>query len=279
MLLLGVTIMSDQIATGASRTHRVFLNVFQVFAKWLLIGIAVAAIGATLAAAFGVIPWLDLHTADADGALRPIGPVVQIVGSIFLLALLAYLPGVSRVLELENSHRKFSMSVDDVARAYQISHSADRQSNFALSSEFDSMRARMEQLRDHPDLAMLEPELLELAAQMSHNTRDLAQVYSEQKVRRAKAFLEERQHELDSYQEKVALALTLTEELKRWQQDIEATERETNRQIDRLEQDLKEILPSLGYELDDDVLEPQTLRSDDANVVPMSGAPVLSKPD
>ena len=44
-----------------------------------------------------------------------------------------------------------------VARAYRHAHAADRAGVFALSSEFDAMRARLEHLRKHPDLSHLEP--------------------------------------------------------------------------------------------------------------------------
>ncbi|MFC2968339.1 hypothetical protein [Acidimangrovimonas pyrenivorans] len=71
------------------------------------------------------------------------------------------------------------------ARALARAHGGDREGVFALSSEFDSMRERLTHLRKHPDLSGLEPELLELAAQMSHLSRDLARVYSDEKVARA----------------------------------------------------------------------------------------------
>ena len=40
------------------------------------------------------------------------------------------------------------------------------------------------------------------------------------------------------------------DELRRWLQDVEAEERQAQTQIKRLEADLKEILPTLGYDFD-----------------------------
>lgn len=269
----------DNMSAGTQSTSRVLLSVAQLLAKWALVALTLAAITSCVLAAFGVLPWLNLFTQDATGASIAVGKTVQIIGSVFLVALLAYLPGVSRLLELEKTHRDFSLSVTDVARAYQISHSADRKNKFALSGEFDSVRARLEHLRDHPDLTMLEPDILELAAQMSHASRDIAQIYSEKKVRRAKAFLEERQHEIEEFQEKLNLALAVTAELNRWRDDIDASEREIDRQVDRLEKDLKEVLPSLGYELDEDLLEFDDKNDRDGKVVQISGKSALTTPD
>lgn len=75
---------------------------------------------------------------------------------------------------LERNHHSFAVCVDDVAQACCQAHAADRTGVFALSGEFESMRVRMEHLRQHPDFQHLEPELRQLAAQMSLEARDLA---------------------------------------------------------------------------------------------------------
>lgn len=112
------------------------------------------------------------------------------------------------------------------------------------------MRARMEHLRQHPDLQHLEPELLQLAAQMSHETRELARTYSEDKVERARSFLKQRQEEVQALTDRLGLARRTCEELRRWLQDIEAEERMAQTQLRRLEADLRDILPALGYAFD-----------------------------
>ncbi len=122
------------------------------------------------------------------------------------------------------------------------------------------MRARLEHLRAHPDLAHLEPELLQLAAQLSLATRDLARAYSDDKVSRARLFLKQRQEEAQALTDRLAIARHLCDELRRWLTDIEAEEQQAQIQIRRPEADLKEILPTLGYSFD----QPETT---DANVV------------
>jgi septal ring factor EnvC (AmiA/AmiB activator) len=113
------------------------------------------------------------------------------------------------------------------------------------------MRARMEHLSRHPDLSDLEPELLALAAQMSHESRELARVYSESRVSRARAFLSQRQEEAERFAERLDLARQTCDALRRWLADIEASERANHAQLRRLEADLREILPGLGYDVDD----------------------------
>ncbi len=51
-------------------------------------------------------------------------------------------------MALENSHRRFSPGMQDVARAHAAAHAADRTGVFQLSSEFDALRERLAYLRD-----------------------------------------------------------------------------------------------------------------------------------
>ena len=252
-------------------------NMVQLATQGLLIALAAAACIATLLSLVGVMPWMSLNLVTDSGDSIHVGVWVQSLGTAVLLGLCAFLPGVHHIQRLERSHRDFKLSMDDVAKAYQISHAADRNGAFALSTEFEDMRDRLDNMRRHPDLGHLEPEILELAAQMSHMTRDLALVYSETKVTRAKEFLRHRQQELDTFNENLSLALTVTQDLQRWQNDVEASELEANRQMDRLEKDLKEILPQLGYEMDEDRAEAAELN--DGKVVALSsgGAAKASK--
>ncbi|WP_417259168.1 DNA repair protein [Celeribacter sp.] len=260
---------SDGWETGPLLQH-----IFQTMTMWCLIIATLAAWGAVIASAAGVWPWLGLDMRFGEGNVIDAGPYVQTGIALLLTALCTYLPSVTRMLALERSHRTFSVTMDDVVRAYQISHQADRGQLFALSAEFDSVRERLLHMREHPDLARLEPEILELAAQMSYASRDFAKIYSDVRIERAKAFLKERQHELDAFQEKLAMALRVTEELRRWQNDVEASEREANRQMDVLEKDLREVLPSLGYELDDPIPH---VDDDDHKVVSLQGGTGGSK--
>lgn len=205
---------------------------------------------ATLFAVFGWLPWPTLYLAFGPVTVANGGMWLQLGLTIVFLALCFYLPANKRMAQLERSHRSFAMGVEDVARAYRMAHAADRSGVFSLSSEFDSVRARMEAMRKHPDFGHLEPELLQLAAQMSHESRDLAKAYSDVKVARAKGFLAQRQEEVHALTDRLAIARNTCDELKRWLTDIEAEERQAQLQIRRLEADLKEILPGLGYAFD-----------------------------
>ena len=254
--------MQERSAAGGARP---IAQLFQTFTKWILIAVSLAGLVSVVLAAAGVWPWLGLDARLGEGPSVDIGRYVQIGFVLTAFGMMAFLPAVDRLLALERSHRDFHVTMDDVARAYARAHAADREGVFTLSSEFDAVRERLLFLREHPDLARLEPEVMELAAQMSHTTRDLADIYNEEKVARAKAFLKERQRELSAFSENLALALSVTDELKRYQRDVEDSERQANRQMDRLEKDLREVLPQLGYEMESVVVE------DDHKVVQMQG--------
>lgn len=228
--------------------HRLLLP----FAQIVMIGIAAILLFSCIGAAIGVWPWLQL-TASVNGmALGSIGLAAQLMATAFMLLLLVYLPSNLRMTQLERSHRSFTVGMQDVARAYAHAHAADRAQVFTLSSEFEAIRQRMEYMRAHPHFQELEPEILQLAAQMSLQTRDLARTYSDEKVERAKSFLRQRQQEVQLMNDRLEVALKTSEELRRWLTDIEVEERHSNAQMKRLEADLREILPKLGYDFDMD---------------------------
>lgn len=237
------------------------LRVGQATAQGLLILAALALAAASTAAALGALPWPELSLAWDGRPLPRAGMAVQLGLTLLLLLLALFLPANARMVRLERSHRSFRVGLEDVRRAYEIAHAADRRGVFALSSEFEALRARMEHMKRHPDLRELEPELLELAAQMSFASRDLARTYSEDRVTRARGFLAQRQEEAAAMAERIKLARATCAELRKWLTDVEAEERRNHLQIRRLEADLREVLPGIGYELDE-VREP--------NVVPLS---------
>jgi hypothetical protein len=96
---------------------------------------------------------------------------------------------------------------------------------------------------------------------MSHESRDLASVYSEEKVDRARTFLRQRQREIEDYREQIAMAQQTCADLKRWSQQVNVEDSVVSAQMQRLEADLAEILPLIGYEMAD-IPEPE-------NVVPL----------
>lgn len=222
----------------------------QSVAHGLIIGLALGLTGLSVLCAVGVLPWPQLALFFGGQALPNAGMWVQLGLTGLLVTLLFFVPANSRMARLERSHRSFAVGMEDVARAYRHVHMADRAGVFALSSEFEAMKARLEHARRHPDLQQLEPELLQLAAAMSVQTRDLARAYSDDKVERARGFLRQRQEEVQALTEKVQIARHTCDELRRWLNDIEADERQAQLQIKRLEADLADVLPALGYSIE-----------------------------
>lgn len=227
------------------------LRAGQGVVQGLVVAAAVVLLAASAAATLGWIAWPELAVAWNGSAVPQAGMMAQLALTALSLALCLFLPANARMARLERSHRSFRLGVEDVRRAYEIAHGADRQGVFALSGEFDAVRARLDHLRRHPDLSELEPEILEVAAQMSFAARDLARTYSEDRVTRAKGFLRQRQEEAARMAERLTLARQTCDELRRWLNDVEAEERRNSAAMRRLEADLREILPSLGYEVDD----------------------------
>ena len=235
-------------------------NVAGGVAAALVAFLAFASVLSIAAAAAGLIPWLSLPVAFGDQPVVWAGIAAQVALTLVLISVAAMLPAMLRVAKLEASHRTFRMGMDDVARAYHVAHSADREGVFRLRSEFDAVRERIAHLREHPDLSGMEPEVLELAAQMSTQTRKLAETYSDDAVERARRFLEQRQEEVERTREAIARAHYSARELKRWTQAVEMEEQVVESQLQRLEEDMEEILPRLGYTrtVDNVVRLPQT---------------------
>ncbi len=230
---------------------RHLLHAMQVISHAIIIGATVALIAASLAAFAGLLPWPELSLRWGGQYIPAAGLYAQLGLTGFFIMLCFFLPANTRMARLERSHRAFHISMEDVRRAYEVVHNADRRSVFTLSSEFEEMRKRMEYLRKHPDLSHLEPELLEVAAQMSHQSRDLARIYSVERVDRAKTFIKQRQEEVAQTTERLALARSTCDEIRKWMADIEAGERQNSKGLRALENDLRDILPTLGYDVDD----------------------------
>ena len=162
-----------------------------------------------------------------------------------VLGLVVYLPSNQRILRLENSHRRFSINMQDVARAYDAVHKADRAGVFELKSEFDAVRERMIFLRNHPDLNVLETDLLEVAAQMGAISHELAEVYSDEKVDRARAFLAQRQQEVKMIEERLDEAKVIANDIHNWAMRVEIEEDIARSEIQRLSELLSDVMPEL----------------------------------
>lgn len=235
-------IVSD---TGIWRVQRTF----QIVAMGAFLLLAVTMVIATALAAAGVLPWLSLPLAFSDGSVYAAGPIVQSVLAGVALLLCAYLPGNWRMLQLENSHRTFQIRMEDVANAYWAVHEADRSGVFKLASEYDAVKERMIFLRDHPDLGHLEPEVLEVAAQMGRISEELAERYSDDAVARATDFLARREMEVTQMQARLETAQAASTELRRWHDRVEVEEAVARSQMARLREELDTLLPAMGLEL------------------------------
>lgn len=209
---------------------------------------ALLLVCATCMAAFGQMQWLGLDLSWNGAPLPDAGMYAQIGLTALAVSLCFFLPSNRRIMVLENSHRQFSVGMMDIARAYAAVHAADRTGTFQLSSEFDAVRERLAYLRDHPDLSSLEPALLEVAAQMSHVSKELAQVYSEDTVTRARDFLRQRQQEIEQFNTRLDHAKAVSTELKHWLHEVELEESVAAAQLDRLRDELRDVLPELGME-------------------------------
>lgn len=238
-------------------------RVLHVLSLTLLALSGLGLLGYTIACALGYAPWLAFEAQFGEYVIPPAGMITQIALTVLVLSLFFFIPSTTRILSLERSHRDFSLSMNDVARAYHMVHTADRSGVFTLSTEFDAMRERLAYLRDHPDLDALEPELLELAAQMSHQSRELADIYSDKKVARAKTFLKQRQEEAERQQELIVEALHACRDIRKWTQQVELEESVVASQLSQLEEQLEATLPALGY----------SLGRDSGNVVPLGDRP------
>ncbi|KIN61363.1 putative repair protein [Sulfitobacter noctilucae] len=216
------------------------------FAAFILGALALCV--AAVMAAVGQWGWIEINISYGGQPVENAGIYVQIGLTLLAVGLCFFLPSNRRIMQLETSHRRFSIGMDDVARAYAAVHAADRERTFRLSSEFDAVRERLAYLRDHPDLSTLEPSLLEVAAQMSHISRELAEVYSDKKISRARNFLKERQQEIALFDARLDQAKSISNDLRHWVREVELEESVAVAQLERLRAEMQEILPELGLE-------------------------------
>lgn len=216
---------------------------FQILAMFLFASMAACAAIALSLFAAGLVPWPVIFVQLQSGGMVNIAPAL--IAAVFVLSalLLAFMPANWRVLALENSHRSFRMRMEDVTQAYMVAHAADREGTFQMSSEFDAVRERILFLRDHPDLGELEPDVLDVAAQMSRISEDLAHRYSAEKVTRAKSFLCQRRDEAAMTDARIEDALEVTREMRRLIEAVEMEESVAASRLDQLRTELDALLP------------------------------------
>lgn len=209
---------------------------------------AVVLTTVTTLAAFGVMPWLQFSAGFNGVQYDTAGQIAQVALTVVAVLMCFFVPMNARIMRLETSHRRFEIGMQDIARAYAVAHGSDREGLFQLSSEFDAVRERLAYLREHPDLGDLEPALLEVAAQMSFISKELAEVYSDEKVNRARAFLTQRQQEVEIFNTRLERAKQVCQELHHWAHEVELEESVAASQLQRLRDDLRDILPEFGRE-------------------------------
>lgn len=232
-------------------THLIFAAhvIAAAMRRLALLLFAALALGLSIAtglATAGVWPWIELAVTWNGAPVANAGMLAQIGLTVLAVGLCFFLPTNVRVMQLENSHRKFSIAVDDITRAYHAAHHADRNGTFNLGDAFESTKERLAFLRDHPDLGKLEPELLELAAKMSHISRDLAESYSDIKVDRARSFLQQRQFEIDQFNDRLNEAKAIQGEFSTWINRLDLEENVARSQLERLLDEFERLLPEMN---------------------------------
>jgi len=225
---------------------RVCIALMQRLSLILFAALALGLIVTTALATLGAVPWVTLPLEWNGAAIPAAGLYAQVGLTIFALSLCFFLPANWRMMRLEDSHRRFELGVNDITRAYHAAHAADRDGLFRTQDALDDMRDRVSFMRDHPDLGQLEPEILDLAAKMSHISRDLADAYCDDRVSRARSFLKERQYEVDRFNDRLAHARAIHSEFSNWITRIELDENVARAQMERLLDELETLLPELN---------------------------------
>ena len=224
-----------------------FVRSSQALAFFVIVFAAAGLVAYSLLCVLQMAPWLTMSASFGDTTFPNAGIAVQLAVTVLFASLIFFVPAANRVMALERSHRQFQVSMNDVMKAYYACHAADRAGVFTLSSEFDQVRERLQFMRDHPNLRELQGDVLTLAAQMSQQARQLADIYSDEQVQRARSFLQERQAEAEQQQEHILEAMRITREIKDWMAQVEVEESVVANQLAQLDDQLQAVLPALGY--------------------------------
>lgn len=213
----------------------------QTVANWLIAVTAAGLLGATVLSATGAMPWVVLQVSYGGVPVDWAGQAFQIGLTALMLLLAAYVPTSRQVLMLEATHRDFAIGMDDVTRAYQAAHAADRKRMFEMQREFDAVRERFHHLKSHPDLPEIDAELLTIAAQMSQQSRELAQAFSDEKVARATESLHQRRRDAEELQDRIQSAHAAIRDIRRQLDNVEVEEASVESQLGRLREDFSEL--------------------------------------
>ncbi|MDJ0641048.1 MAG: DNA repair protein [Paracoccaceae bacterium] len=218
----------------------------QLFAMILFAIIGLALLAATGLAFAGVLPWIDLAVSYGGEAVPWAGAALQTGVTALFLLLAVYVPTNRQVMMLEATHRKFAVSMDDIMHAYKAAHMADRKKAFEMTREFDAVRERYEYLKAHPDLPEIDAELLTIAAQMSQQSRELANEFSDARVQRAEEALRQRKVDAEELRARIEVAQAASRDLRRHIEDVEFQEGSAASQLRNLREDLAELEARIG---------------------------------
>ena len=92
----------------------------------------------------------------------------------------------------------------------------------------------------------IDAELLTLAAQMSEQSRDLANTFSEARVERAKESLRQRQQDAEDLQTGIEAANAASREIRRQIEDVEFAEGSAQSQLMLLREELASLEARIG---------------------------------
>lgn len=256
--------------SSSSRSHTSFAYAVARFLHICALGIvALAALSAAVytgLSVFGVTPWIEVPLMIGGAEIEGAGVALQIALTALLVILTFYIPSSIRVLNLETSHRNFQLRMEDIANAYWAAHRADRTGIFKMKSEFDAVKERMLWLRDHPELGALEPDVMELAAQMSEQSRELATVYSDESVARARDILAQRLDEAARLERQIEHANAVTQDIRQMADQVEMDEQVVGSRLERLKAELSDTLGRIGLTIEE--LAPR-----DTQIIPLPSPP------
>lgn len=213
----------------------------QLLAAGVLALAAIAALILTGLSAAGVQPWLNVTAAFGETALPWAGPALQIGVTVLLVAVASFLPSSLRVARLEHSHRRFEIDMDDITKAYRAAHMADRAETFEMRREFDAVRERYKFLKEKTNLSEIDDQLLIIGAQMSEQSRDLAERFSDRRVARVKEGLERRREDVDALEARLDEIKAKAVKLARMRDDVEIDDDQLDVRIDALRAELNAL--------------------------------------
>ena len=202
----------------------VFSQFAQATGLVVVIVFAIASVLTTALSAFGILPWLSLSMGFGETPWPYAGMALQIGLSVLLLSLLAILPASFRVMQLEYAHRRFEIDMDDITRAYRAAHMADRAETFEMQREFDAVRERYRFLKEQPSFDEMDDLLLTIAAQMSEQSREMADRFSDTRLQRLREQLRHRRQEVDALLDRSTTLRQKASKLKTVSDDIQDDE-------------------------------------------------------